>query len=275
MSALKQQRDFRIDAKMEIVRQDRIDCDPERYSLQLPDTKIRVVNFSPFGVAVECSNDLKEEYTDVLFLVDNYPISEVSLKKVRNHTSHEGRNIVAFAIVGSSLDVDAALTLKALNESLDKNTETFVQSQTLNEEFRLATLEVKSVLSNLQEAVNSFAKSSFTSDISSLLHFEDRITGRVSQYFKQSLNPIYGKIETILKKVSATELPQYFEYFRQNVGEIMYQSAYAHRAYTKPKGYAGDFEMMNHVYKRELRGDSLFAKCLQRYFVDEPAGRAV
>jgi SAM-dependent methyltransferase len=67
----------------------------------------------------------------------------------------------------------------------------------------------------------------------------------------------------------------YVSFFRDNLSEIIFLSSYAHRAYYKPKGYAGDYEMMNHVYSRDLRGTTLFAKCMQRYFVDEPAGRAV
>jgi len=62
---------------------------------------------------------------------------------------------------------------------------------------------------------------------------------------------------------------------RTQVGPIFYKSSYGNRAYTKPRGYAGDYEMMNNVYFNELRGNTLFAKCVQRFFTDSSAGKAV
>jgi extracellular factor (EF) 3-hydroxypalmitic acid methyl ester biosynthesis protein len=149
-----------------------------------------------------------------------------------------------------------------------------VDSQ-LRERFRLKVLEFKDLFLRLQGDINSFSIDTFTNEVSYVTNFEDQITLRVSNYFSKTLSPIYAQIKEAIEGVPPEELSKYFDYFRKNVGEIMYQSAYAHRAFHKPKGYAGDYEMMKHVYSRELRGNTLFAKCLQRYFVDEPAGRAV
>lgn len=65
------------------------------------------------------------------------------------------------------------------------------------------------------------------------------------------------------------------EFLRRKLNHLIYQAPFAERVYTKPLGYAGDYEMMNLIYKQENIGKSLFARCLQRYYIDEPAAQAV
>jgi extracellular factor (EF) 3-hydroxypalmitic acid methyl ester biosynthesis protein len=262
--------------KSQLVRQDRIDCDPDRYTITFPGGKIgKVVNFGPFGLAVETSFKPKAHYSDCHFLVDNYQISQISLSITRQTANIAGGFTSAFSIVGDPLDAETAISIKELNVILSEAAGSLIADSQLRERFRLKVLEIKDFFLKLQNDINAFSIDAFANELSYIANFEDRITLRVSDYFSKMLSPVYDQIKETLEGLPPEELNKYFDYFRKNVGEIMYQSAYAHRAYNKPKGYAGDYEMMNHVYNRELRGNTLFAKCLQRYFVDEPAGRAV
>ncbi|MGZ3776004.1 MAG: class I SAM-dependent methyltransferase, partial [Pseudobdellovibrionaceae bacterium] len=65
------------------------------------------------------------------------------------------------------------------------------------------------------------------------------------------------------------------KFIRHQIGDLIYGAPFAYRAYHKPRGYAGDYEMMNHLYRDELVGNSLFNQSMHKYFIDEPAGRAV
>ena len=49
----------------------------------------------------------------------------------------------------------------------------------------------------------------------------------------------------------------------------------AARFFHKPLGYAGDFEMMNMLYRNESLGDTLFGQALSRVILDCDAARAV
>jgi extracellular factor (EF) 3-hydroxypalmitic acid methyl ester biosynthesis protein len=52
------------------------------------------------------------------------------------------------------------------------------------------------------------------------------------------------------------------------------QSPFLRRALEKPLGYAGDYEMMNMLYRDPLEGDSLLGKALNVCFTEEPAAQA-
>ena len=64
-------------------------------------------------------------------------------------------------------------------------------------------------------------------------------------------------------------------YFHLRFGALVDLSPVAARCFHKPLGYAGDFEMMNMVYRNESLGGTLFGRSLSRVVLDSDAGRAV
>ena len=64
-------------------------------------------------------------------------------------------------------------------------------------------------------------------------------------------------------------------YFHDRFGALIDLSPFAARCFHKPLGYAGDFEMMNMVYRNESLGDTLFGRALSRVVLDSDASQAV
>jgi extracellular factor (EF) 3-hydroxypalmitic acid methyl ester biosynthesis protein len=65
------------------------------------------------------------------------------------------------------------------------------------------------------------------------------------------------------------------QYFHDRFGALIDLSPFAARCFHKPLGYAGDFEMMNMVYRNESLGGTLFGRALSRVVLDSEAARAV
>jgi extracellular factor (EF) 3-hydroxypalmitic acid methyl ester biosynthesis protein len=68
--------------------------------------------------------------------------------------------------------------------------------------------------------------------------------------------------------------PSYRNYYKSEIHQLMLQSPFIRRAYSKPLGYAGDYEMMNMLYRDHAEGDSLFGMALNLYATQEIAARA-
>ncbi len=64
-------------------------------------------------------------------------------------------------------------------------------------------------------------------------------------------------------------------FFRDELNEFYLKGPYSKRAMLKPLGYAGDYEMMNQVYRNQYEGSSLFAKLIHKYAINEPAAASV
>jgi extracellular factor (EF) 3-hydroxypalmitic acid methyl ester biosynthesis protein len=68
--------------------------------------------------------------------------------------------------------------------------------------------------------------------------------------------------------------PAYRAYYRDQLMPLLSASPLLRRALDKPLGYAGDYEMMNMLYRDHAEGDSLFAKAMNVYAAREPAAQA-
>jgi len=64
-------------------------------------------------------------------------------------------------------------------------------------------------------------------------------------------------------------------YFQKMLNEFFESSALFHRAYNKPLGYAGDYEMMNIIYRNEYEGKDIFSQVMNKVDCEGPAARAV
>ncbi|HPI92290.1 MAG TPA: class I SAM-dependent methyltransferase [Deltaproteobacteria bacterium] len=90
------------------------------------------------------------------------------------------------------------------------------------------------------------------------------------------LNRYYDHFTTIISRF--TDSKQHFihrEFFQKRLNEYLTKSALFHRSITKPLGYAGDYEMMNIIYRNTFEGDSLFAQVLNKVDCEGTASRAV
>ncbi len=52
-------------------------------------------------------------------------------------------------------------------------------------------------------------------------------------------------------------------------------SPFGHRTYHKPIGYAGDYEMMNMIYRNQPEGRSLFEKLIHLLLVSQWPAKSV
>lgn len=64
-------------------------------------------------------------------------------------------------------------------------------------------------------------------------------------------------------------------YIFKEVYPYFMRSRYAARSYHKPKGYAGDFLMIEHVYKNVAEGDGRLGELVDEFCLDRPASKAI
>jgi len=66
----------------------------------------------------------------------------------------------------------------------------------------------------------------------------------------------------------------YRRFYRRHLCKFYHRAPLLRRAYYKPLGYAGDYEMMNMLYRDHGEGDTLFGKVLNLYACQEAAALA-
>ncbi|WP_240806570.1 class I SAM-dependent methyltransferase family protein [Polyangium spumosum] len=63
--------------------------------------------------------------------------------------------------------------------------------------------------------------------------------------------------------------------FQEVVGPFFWQSPIIHRCFTKPRGYAGDFLMMEDVYRNRPKGETSLGRWMDQWVLDQPGFVAV
>ena len=84
-----------------------------------------------------------------------------------------------------------------------------------------------------------------------------------------------AQLALLLNQLPEEEVPAYRAYAKQALYPLFAHSDFIRRAHDKPLGYAGDYEMMNMIYRQQPEGTTLFGKVLNLYSVRAPVAKAV
>jgi len=96
----------------------------------------------------------------------------------------------------------------------------------------------------------------------------------VAPEIKAHIEQARGRLSELVEDLQPEQHTAYRAYCAAELNPYLKQSPFLGRALDKPLGYAGDYEMMNMLYRDPAEGTTLFGKALNICFTDEPAARA-
>lgn len=144
------------------------------------------------------------------------------------------------------------------------------------DEFRYLVLSIENFFLHLKSHIDAieckFETRSIEAKASLLAAVDIRFGGYVSSKLSEYGKELFDYLDHLKNKEQRERL---LAFFRRELNEFYLQSPYARRAMEKPLGYAGDYEMMNQVYRNGYEGTSLFSKLIHRYTVNEAAAISV
>jgi len=82
-------------------------------------------------------------------------------------------------------------------------------------------------------------------------------------------------LENLVGNYSDEEHERHGFYFRKQLWNVIACSPIMVRTNVKPRGYAGDYEMMKMIYDNGYQGDSLFGMVMHKHPIEHPAAQAV
>ena len=134
-------------------------------------------------------------------------------------------------------------------------------------DFKLNVADMQNIMIGMKrwlEQIDLGIRSKDTEDRQGLeMQVIDEIEGRMMD----ELIPLMGSFESSARDVAVTDQPAHKFYVRRQMHPLMLCSPFAYRAFTKPLGYAGDYEMVNMMLRDSHEGSSLFAKMLNKVFL--------
>ncbi|MNL14641.1 hypothetical protein D3C87_1355920 [compost metagenome] len=141
--------------------------------------------------------------------------------------------------------------------------------------FKTFVYELKDWLQKLKTNIDKLEQEAPVDSWKEAQDYKMTIADSVSDFLNQVIPAKYKELPELTKHIAKEDMEVATAFAREHLGELVYGAPFANRAFFKPRGYAGDYEMMNHLYRDEMVGKSFYDQCMHKYFVDEPAGAAV
>ncbi len=82
------------------------------------------------------------------------------------------------------------------------------------------------------------------------------------------------RFEYEAKNVGADELEAHCGYAQRDLLPLMMRAPFFHRSYSKPLGYAGDYEMVNMIARARREGPTTYAQLVNDFYLDAGLARA-
>jgi extracellular factor (EF) 3-hydroxypalmitic acid methyl ester biosynthesis protein len=79
------------------------------------------------------------------------------------------------------------------------------------------------------------------------------------------LDELFARFEEETRSVPREDVPIHKAYARREIHPLMLCSPFMHRSFTKPLGYAGDYQMVNMILSDPLQGNNTYAKVVNAF----------
>jgi extracellular factor (EF) 3-hydroxypalmitic acid methyl ester biosynthesis protein len=89
-----------------------------------------------------------------------------------------------------------------------------------------------------------------------------------------SVDALFDKFEAVAGGLEEELRPAHRSYMRRQLHPWILCSPFAYRAFAKPLGYAGDYEIVNMMARNAQEGGSLFAKAVNTWFLRQAPAQA-
>lgn len=132
----------------------------------------------------------------------------------------------------------------------------------VSDSFKISVANMSSALTGVQHWMGGIDVGIRSTATRRRDELEREIFAAVQQRVIGEVVPAMESFEEVAKQIGEAEVPSHKSYIRRELHPIVLCSPFLYRTYTKPLGYAGDYEMVNMMLRDPYEGASSFAKIL-------------
>ena len=141
-------------------------------------------------------------------------------------------------------------------------------------EYKVAIADLQTFLTDVRlwlEQVELAIRSSPSADRVKLEHNTCRqLEGSVVP----AINDLFQRFETVAQRLPEELQPAHRAFGKRQLHQLLLCSPFVYRTFQKPLGYAGDYEVVNMMFREPYEGASLFAKVINTYALQLPPIKA-
>ena len=136
-------------------------------------------------------------------------------------------------------------------------------------EFKIAVADMQTFLTDMRLWLEQVELSVRSIPDGDRVSAEKEIAAELGQSTTPALTTLFEKFEHALSGLDHELEPAHQNFSRRLLHPNLLCAPFLYRAYFKPLGYAGDYEMVNMMARDPFEGGSLFAKILNLWFLQQ------
>jgi extracellular factor (EF) 3-hydroxypalmitic acid methyl ester biosynthesis protein len=199
-------------------------------------------------------------------------------RAVVSNIVHTGESLICEAKL-DELGPDTAFFLPPaeshsnLEKAYDSFFQTWQKNYRISNEFKVLVTDVESYLTGVRHWLEELE---FGLKATGDRHEQERaILDAVAPRIIAAFNGQHERFEEIIYALPPEARGAHQEFVRRHWHKLFLGSPFGHRTYHKPIGYAGDYEMMNMIYRNQPEGRSLFEKLIHLLLVSQWPAKSV
>lgn len=137
-------------------------------------------------------------------------------------------------------------------------------------EFKIVVADMHTMLSDLRrwmEQVELGVRSLPTGD---RIQAEREVLIQMEEPILPTVYPLMKRFEESAAIIPVDQQPVHRSYIKRQLHPLVLCAPFVYRTYHKPLGYAGDYEMVSMMLRDPYEGSSIFAKLLNKLYLDIP-----
>jgi extracellular factor (EF) 3-hydroxypalmitic acid methyl ester biosynthesis protein len=162
----------------------------------------------------------------------------------------------------------------ALREQFESFMHEWQKLYQVRADYKLLVADMQSFFMDLRLWLDQVELGIRSSPSADRLQLERELAEAAAQPVIGPLNILFEKFEPIASRLDEELKPAHRSYMRRQLHSWVLCAPFAHRAFYKPLGYAGDYELVNMMARNAPEGASLFAKVVNTWFVRESPAQA-
>lgn len=220
------------------------------------------------------------------------PYSIVQLSEVLNdfrimmneRVVYSGRAVIAnlvntgiMLICEASLSDEGWIDIDILSPSQNKNRLLADFAEFLREteknyrvipEFKLVVADMHTLLSDLRRWMEQVELGVRSLPSGDRIQAERETIKQLEEPILPAVVPLMERFESTSVSIPQEQIPVHRSYAKRQLHPLVLCSPFCYRTFQKPLGYAGDYEMVSMMLRDPYEGSSMFAKILNRMFLE-------
>jgi extracellular factor (EF) 3-hydroxypalmitic acid methyl ester biosynthesis protein len=141
-------------------------------------------------------------------------------------------------------------------------------------EFKVVVADMQTFLTDLRLWVEQVELEIRSAPAGDRLDLEQRTVQQLGESMVPAFDAMHERLEALAGGIEEELRPVHQNFSKRQLHPLMLSSPFAYRAYHKPLGYAGDYEMINMIVRNPFEGASLFAKLVNLWFLSQWPAKA-